>query len=267
MSPSALHDAHVHSHFSSDGRDSVSALCRAAQASGLAGLTITDHFDLEPSDPGYGWYDFDRLERAVAQARREYGDGLSLLIGAEVCFQPAFEEHIAHFLCTCPLDFVLGGVHYIRHEFVGPEYVGHHPAAELYDGYLEAVEAMVASGLFDALAHLDGAKRYGIPAYGPFDPSPYTERIDRILRRLIAQGMALEINTSGWRQPPQAPYPDEAILRRYRELGGERITFGSDAHEAADVGSGFQRAMDLARRLGFAHLTRYVRRQPRLIPL
>ena len=200
MSQPRLYDDHVHSHFSIDGHDSVLALCQAATENGLAGLAITDHFDTEPSDPGYGTYDFDRLRLAVEQARAVYGGELAILVGAEVCFQPAYARRVADFLRACPLDFVLGSAHYARGEFVDPAYCARHSAAEAYARYFEAVEAVVASGLFDSLAHFDLAKRYATGVHGPFDPAPHWPRIERILRLLIERDMALEINASGWRQ-------------------------------------------------------------------
>lgn len=261
----AVCDDHVHSLGSCDGHEVIPALCQAALARGLAGLTITDHFDTDPSDHGYGLYDYDALWRAVEEARAVYGDRLQVLIGAEVCFQPVFARRIADFLAACPLDFVLGSVHYVGREFVDRAYFARHGAAG-YAAYLEAVEEAVASGLFDSLGHLDYAKRHGTEPCGPFDPGPHWERIERILRQIVARGMALEVNTAGWRHPPAEPYPSEAVLRRYRELGGTRITLGSDAHRAELVGHEFARAVELARRAGFTHQTHFVGRQPQLAP-
>lgn len=267
MPPLPLFDDHVHTTCSIDGHNTVLELGQAALEKGLAGLAITDHFDTDPADPGYGHYDFDQIARAAEQARRAFAGRLSILIGAEVCFQPVFARRIADFLQACPLDFALGSAHYVQREFVHEPYFARRTPEEAYSAYLQAVEETVASGLFDALGHLDLAKRYATPVYGPFDPQPYWAQIERILRLLIARGMALEINTSGWRQPPGEPYPGEAVLRRYAELGGMRITIGADSHRAEQVGFAVERACLLVRRLGFTHLTRYVRRQPQLIPL
>lgn len=262
-----LFDAHVHSRFSADGRDAVLDLCQAALERGLAGLTITDHFDTDPLDHGYGRYDPDAICRDVEQARRVFGERLSVLVGAEVCYQPPFARQIADFLQACPLDFALGGVHYVRREYVEAAYFTRRAVEEAYEAYFQAVGQAVQSGLFDSLAHLDLAKRYAPPASGPFDPRRYWEQIERILRLMIEQGIALEINTKALRQGCTAPFPDEAILRRYAELGGTRITIGSDCHKAADLGYRVAWAHDLARSAGFTHVTRFVQRRPRLYPL
>jgi histidinol-phosphatase (PHP family) len=249
---------------SPDARDPLEALCRAALARGLAGLTVTDHFDTEPADLGYGHYDFDRLRTAVEAARRAFGGRLDVLLGAEVCFQPVFLPRIAAFVAACPLDYCLGAVHWVERELVDPAYVERHGAAG-YEAYFAAVEQAVACGLFDAIAHLDLPKRHAPD--GRFDPEPHWARLDRVLRLMVERGTALEINTSGWRRGSGEPLPGEAILRRYRALGGERITIGSDAHSAARLGRDVARAQELARRVGFTHLTRFVELRPVFIPL
>lgn len=252
---------------SPDARDPVDALCRAALDKGLAGLAVTDHFDTEPADPGYGHYDFDRLSLAVEQARRAYGPQLSVLVATEVCFQPTFLPRIAAFVAACPLDFVMGSVHWVAREFVDQSYFARYTPAEAYTAYFVAVEQAVTCGLFDCIGHLDLPKRHSVPQHGPFDPRPHWAQIERILQLMVERGTALEINTSGWRQAPGEPFPADAILRRYRELGGTRITVGADSHRTADLGRDIARAYDLARAAGFAHVTRFVQRRPEQFPL
>ena len=58
-----------------------------------------------------------------------------------------------------------------------------------------------------------------------------------MLKELIARGKALEINSKGLTPSYgiNAPHPGREVLTRYRELGGELITIGSDAHVAEGV--------------------------------
>ena len=58
-----------------------------------------------------------------------------------------------------------------------------------------------------------------------------------------------------------------SILARYRRLGGEIVTLGSDAHVAEDIGKGIVSATQLLRELGFRYYTVYRRRKPEFIPL
>ncbi|MGQ9680980.1 MAG: histidinol-phosphatase HisJ family protein [Anaerolineae bacterium] len=265
---SHLYDDHLHSVHSCDATAPVPVLCAAARAKGLAGLTVTDHLDTDPRDSGYCFYNYDALARACSEARDAGpGSDLCILLGAEVDYQTPFHQRAADFLRACPLDLALGGAHYGQREYIDEAYFSRRAIRAAYDAYLGTVEDIVASGLFDALAHLDVAKRYGIRARAAFVVDEHWPRLERILLGVIQQGMALEVNASGYRQAPGEPYPGEAILRRYYELGGRRLTFGSDAHRPESVGAGIAEAQALARRLGFTQGTRYVQRRPVSYPL
>ena len=88
-----------------------------------------------------------------------------------------------------------------------------------------------------------------------------------MLKNLIAQGIALDLNTAALRRRAQVLTPGLEILRWYVELGGERVTLGSDAHKPEQVGSHLPEAIEIARAAGLKYLTHFERRQARLVPL
>jgi histidinol-phosphatase (PHP family) len=117
------------------------------------------------------------------------------------------------------------------------------------------------------IGHLDIVKRYGVQHYGPFDPGRYAEAIDAVLRACVDTGIGLEINTSGLRGPPRETFPTLPVLCRYRELGGEILTIGSDAHTAGDLARDIPQALDLAAAAGFRAIALFVDRQPTWLPI
>ena len=56
----------------------------------------------------------------------------------------------------------------------------------------------------------------------------FAESYDRILEKIIKKGKILEINSSKSKEEGFVPSSD--VLRRYYELGGRAVSFGSDAH-------------------------------------
>ncbi|HEY7680258.1 MAG TPA: hypothetical protein VIC04_07025, partial [Terriglobia bacterium] len=96
-----------------------------------------------------------------------------------------------------------------------------------------------------------------------------------VLRNCVERGIALDINTAALRRkyssPPRDPAallaPGVDILRWYVELGGERVTLGSDSHRPEQLGFGLQLALDAARAAGLKYVTQFERRQARLLPL
>ena len=87
-----------------------------------------------------------------------------------------------------------------------------------------------------------------------------------ILKHLIERGKGMEVNTSTYGKEGFT-MPDLEIVRRYRELGGEIITLGSDAHEAGALCQSFSYAAGMLKEAGFTHYTVFAERRPRFLPL
>jgi histidinol-phosphatase (PHP family) len=126
---------------------------------------------------------------------------------------------------------------------------------ELVEPYFREVAAAARSGLFDVIGHLDVVKRYLMPHLAPATLAAAPELYEPALRALVDSGTGLEVNTSGLRQGPGETYPTEAIVRRYRELGGTRVTAGSDAHRAGTFAFGLEDGYRAVARAGFRDLT------------
>ena len=109
-------------------------------------------------------------------------------------------------------------------------------------------------GEFDSLGHLDLVRRYRPKELGPFDTMAHAEVIRAILGTLVQRDKAFEINTSPLRRGLDATCPDLTVLRWYKELGGEKLTIGSDAHRPDQVGTGFEVALDMLRAAGFSRI-------------
>lgn len=75
----------------------------------------------------------------------------------------------------------------------------------------------------------------------------YMNYVDEVLKLLIAKDIALESNTKGLYGWQQEVGPEAFVLTRYRELGGELITVGSDSHAPETVARGIPRALERLR--------------------
>ena len=90
----------------------------------------------------------------------------------------------------------------------------------------------------------------------------FREVIDEILRKIVGLGKGIEINTAGLRKGLSHANPHPFILKRYRELGGELITVGSDAHNSADIAADFDAAESFLQGAGFEFYTVFRGRKP-----
>lgn len=222
-------DAHVHTRFSIDGHSTVEETVLAAIEKGVSVLCFTEHFDSDPADLGYGFFDFEAYSAAVDRARDAYSDRIEILKGLEFSEPHLYGRELE--LCNGrDFDFILGSVHFVVNEATadGREV----PAAQIdavYERhYLETIAACRRGG-FDALAHIDVPARYIAERREP------AALIDEALATMVAKGIALEVNTWSLRKGLAEGSPTAGILKAYRDAGGEYVTTGSDAHCAGDV--------------------------------
>ena len=135
-------------------------------------------------------------------------------------------------------DFVLGSVHFV--DDLDVYYEDFWQGKTIFQAerrYLEAtLDCVRVHDDFDVLAHLTYiAKTHCHPAPRPVRYDQHRELIDEILKTLAAKGKGLEMNTSGVDRCGDF-LPSADMVRRFRELGGEIVTVGSDAHRCNRVG-------------------------------
>ncbi len=80
-------------------------------------------------------------------------------------------------------------------------------------------------------------------------------------------GKGIELNTGGYHYGLGEPNPCTAVIRRYRELGGEIITIGADAHTPDKIACAFDKAASVLEACGFRYYTIFKDRKPEFISL
>lgn len=265
-------DAHLHTDLSPDSDVPIDAYAEQALERGIDEVAITDHVDFEPGTPAYAATTFEQRERVVREAAERWGPrGVAIRFGVELTYDRRFEADLREHLRRHAYDFVIGSVHVYR----SSSYAGDRVAAfvagrslpEIVAPYFDEVEAAARSGLFDAVGHLDFVKRYLHPHVMPAQLEAAPELYEPILRALVDTGTALEVNTSGLRQVAGETYPSAAIVARYREMGGERVVVGSDAHRVNAFAWGLADGYDHVRAAGFEALTFRRGGAPELVPV
>lgn len=263
-------DNHTHSSCSPDGKAPMTSLVDHAVANGVEELTITDHCDLLSMEGTIELeFDWSPLRVQFAQAEEAARGRLRLNRGIEIGGASDFPAEADHILEE-RLDFVLGSVHNLSvtagcKDFYVLDW-GNDPGLCNWamEDYLSSMERLVAWNGFDSLAHVPYPLRYFPEQNGKaITLAPWEDRIRAILRRLVENGKALELNTYRGRRIED--YRD--LFRWYQEVGGELITLGSDAHNPADIGKGIREGQELLRELGFRWFCVYRKRKPVMMEL
>ncbi len=267
-----LADSHIHTRFSADSSATLESMADAAIEQGLKTLTFTDHCDLDyPNipDPDLFLMKKPAYFEAMQNLQKRYKGKLEILIGVEIGLDPSHAEAITNFVDGEPFDFVIGSSHVVhgRDPFM-PGYFDVFSEREGYAFYFNSIaENALAIKCYNVYGHLDYVVRYGPNQDRDYRPYDYLDIFDPGLKTIIADGRGIELNTSGWNRGLKQAHPHLDLLRRYRELGGELITVGSDAHSPQSVGYGFAQAEELLKTAGFKYYAVYKAQKPQFFPL
>lgn len=228
-------DAHLHTEQSPDSAVPIDVYAALAVERGIPEICITDHVDFDPRDPAYHYSRFEDRERVVRGAAERWArQGVVIRFGAELTFNRRWEADVRDHLRQHQYDYVIGSVHDWPESPYWPSkvrsWIEGRSLDEVVAPYYVEIIAAARSGLFDTIGHLDVVKRYLHPLITAADLATRLDLQEPALRAIIESGTALEVNSSGLRYPGAETYPSAAVVARYRELGGDRVVVGSDAH-------------------------------------
>ena len=273
-----MYDSHIHSKNSHDARDTVDALCQAAIEKGLKGITITDHLDMHSYVRRNAYETIKQSIAEAREAREKYKGQLEVFCGVELGGFHLDREMGEKVLALTDFDTVIGTAHYIRRgkfpeayskEKYDRESISDEEIIGFLGDYFDEMLDIVEAFDFQALAHLTCPLRYinGVFHRG-INVMVHEDKIRSVLKRMIEKGIALEVNTSGYSEKyGYMFYPDRDVLKLYKELGGELVTIGSDAHACKNIAMGFDGAKALLRELGFERYYYFVKGRPMAVSL
>lgn len=234
---------------------------------GLTTMCFTEHNDYEypvtPETPeGIFVVNTDSYLYDLIQYKEKYADKIKVLFGVELGLQPQLMRQNAVYAKSYDFDFIIGSVHICngKDPYFPAFYEGRRDE-EAYREYFECVlENVKKFSNFDVLGHMDYVVRYGATMDQEYSYSKYKDLIDPVLELLVNNGKGLEINTGGLKKGMRDLHPCLDILKRYKELGGEIITIGSDSHDTTHIAEHFDRAYEALQTCGFRYYSVFEKR-------
>lgn len=272
-----MFDYHMHSKNSFDGNNTIVQMAAAARDMGLSEICITEHQEIDyPTDNAdlssgaddliIEPLDKEKYFRELLKARENIHE-IKIKFGLETGLIAGSLEKIAADAKSAPFDFVIASQHVAAGidpyygEFFGK--CGLKAGREIY--LKELYDNIVNYDEFDVVGHIGYLEKYleknGFPDEKTFVYDDFADIIDEILKSVIARGKGIEVNTSNYKIHG-TPNPHPTILKRYKELGGEIITTGSDAHYAEDIAASFTDAYRLLKDIGFKYICTFEERKP-----
>ena len=259
--PQIRSDFHMHSYHSGDSDTPMEDQIRAALSLGLSSVCFTEHLDMDwpyqntpDLEPGTFDLDLAAYRQEYLRLRDKYRDRLDIFYGVELGLQPHLGDRLGAFTADHPeFDFILGSTHVSRQ--MDPYYsifFEGRTEEEAYRTYFtDSLLSLRAFHQIDSYGHMDYVVRYGPNQDRFYSYERYRDVIDPILDLLLDHDIALEINTAGLSKGLSQCNPCTGIIRRYRQMGGRKITVGADAHAPAGIAAGFDTAAAILTEAGF----------------
>ena len=265
-------DYHVHSYYSDDSNTPMERQILRAISLGLDEICFTEHVDygikFDRDDPSYRGHEFNanypEYLAELEYLREKYSDNITVRAGLEFGvqyhttgqFEALYERYRER------LDFVLLSIHQVNDlEFWTQDFQrGKSQDEYQQEYYAEMLRVVKRYHDYSVLAHLDLLTRYDMA--GPYPFEKVRDIIAEILTVAINDGKGIEMNTSSWRYGLTDTQPCREILRLYRDLGGEILTLGSDAHSPEFIHDHMDEAREILRGLGFGRFCTFEKMMP-----
>ncbi|MBO8138657.1 MAG: histidinol-phosphatase [Desulfotomaculum sp.] len=202
--------------------------------------------------------------KMIFKAREQ---GINVKFGIEMDYFPGKEKEIEKFINSYPFDYIIGSVHWIDQWGIDldemKEEWDKREVKDVWTSYFDRLVSMAESGLFDIAGHIDLVKIF---KYIPQDTDFLQREYERAAKSLAQSGTAIEISTAGLRKPVGEIYPHPDLLStcfRYNVP----VVLSSDAHCPEDVGRDYDKAVELARKVGYTKIQVFTARKAKSYPL
>lgn len=239
-----LFDTHMHAEYSCDAHQTIVEAIEAAKIAGI-GIVLTEHWDSDyPTNPKEFQFDVEDYFVKNSKYRSE-----RVLLGIEVGMQ----QHVAALdnetIKAYPFDEVIASMHCMRGRdmYEPTSYEGISKQIAVKEYLEDSIACLQLYKNFDTYGHIDYISRYMPYQDQELHYNEHRQLWDQVFKALINDGKAIEINTRRL-ESGDAVENLTVLYKRFKELGGQYVTLGSDAHYSEHVGRGMQAALDIANR-------------------
>ena len=257
-----MFDFHMHSSVSFDSDCPAADMVETAEKLGLREICFTDHYEFTDTtgfnpDESFDVENYERVYGAIGSK------SVKIRRGVEFGLVENNQKELDELCKRLDFDFVIGSVHNVNG--VDPWFAPFwekYTVREGFEAYLtRMLDYVKAHDNFDVLGHLTHVSKSPFNVTRePLRYRDYADVCDEIMRTLAEKGKGMEINSSGVDRVGEF-LPSLEFVKRFRELGGEIITVGSDSHNSARVGQYIDGALAIANEV-FGRVYTFEKRQP-----
>lgn len=260
-----MYDYHIHSTQSGDSLAPDRVQVLAASHFGMREVCFTNHYDLDFPYNNNFEMDIADFMNDMAELQNEFEGLIGIKRGIEVGMQMHILDTLAEDLSGYTFDYILASKHVLD---MGDGRDLHRPASwegrskyEVLKWYLrEIMDCIKEFDDFNCIGHITYCSRYCPTDDREVFYADAPDEFDELFRILAQRGKGIEINTQTYRKLGFL-VPDYDIVKRFRELGGEIVTTGSDAHMPNFIGANFNEAHHMLKQAGFDYVCSFNERR------
>ena len=270
-------DLHTHTFLSQDGREDMRKMIETAIGRGLVRYGTSEHFD----------YDYMRRNillrgkpmplidagayfKRARRLQKEFEGKIHYLVGCELAYDDSGLVKRLYMQTEEKYhpDYVINSVHTcLNADCYFPEFFDGKSKKFAYSAYLYRIlESLDAPYAYDIVAHIGYCSRNATYTDPKLRYEEFSDVHDKILKKIVEKNKILEVNTSA--KTAGSPFiPDTDILSRYYQLGGRKVIFASDAHDAGRIADKRELVAEKLKEIGFTHITIPVKGKQIELPL
>ena len=218
-------DNHVYSKFSQDSRVELKDIAKVAREKGISYVAVTDKVRFSTQPVKEAIYRISNRNEKIDKIGKH--TGIRFIKGIEVDEPHLYKEELKMLCEETGIDYVLGTIHQILG--IPVKKMVTNPV--VLDLYQKSLLQMVEEADIDAVGHLDYLKKFIT------DPNFDEKIMLDVLDTMVERDILLEINSSPLRRNGDI-YPSRDIITQYKMLGGDKVIFGSGAHQVTEIYDG-----------------------------
>ncbi|MBM4762833.1 histidinol-phosphatase [Bacillus sp. B15-48] len=265
-------DLHTHHDRCGHARGKIQDYIESAIDKGLDVIGIADHtpffsYEEDQAFPKIAMpkSEFPEYVKEVLRLKGEYSGKIEVLLGIEADFFPEHVELYRPYFERFPFDYIIGSVHQVdgvsifnKRRWKG---MAEKKKVMTKDIYYQLIEDSARSGMYQILGHIDAMKGF-YPEFSDIQ----TKSVEKTLKVIGENDIAIEINTSGKTKTVGGWYPSDDILELANHYG-VAVTFGSDAHDPERVGDEFDSVAKRLKEIGFKEWCYFKNKKRIIAPL